>query len=117
MDIFKLHASDLDESFENLKQFHQDFTSDFRTKTHNVEQHSLQYLQGIFLEQGRSNMVKYAKKVPDTDNQVLQHFISNSPWDEKPVIKKIQDKVIQLIGDENDEIVLFVDIDHHDKIY
>ena len=33
MDIFKLHASDLDEQFENLKQFHQDFTSDFRTKT------------------------------------------------------------------------------------
>ncbi|TFH42881.1 MAG: IS701 family transposase, partial [ANME-2 cluster archaeon] len=101
MKIFKLLSCDLDESFENLKRFHQDFASDFRTKTCSVEQYSLQYLQGIFLEQGRGNMVKYAKKVPDTDNQALQHFISNSPWDEKPVIKKIQDKVIQLIGDEN----------------
>lgn len=101
VDIFKLHISDLDESFKNLKQFHQDFALNFRTKTRSVEQHSLQYLHGIFLEQGRSNMVKYAKKVPDTDNQALQHFISNSPWDEKPVIKQIQDKVILLIGDEN----------------
>ncbi|NOR60032.1 MAG: hypothetical protein GQ469_05320 [Methanosarcinales archaeon] len=101
MDKFKLQASDLDEAFENLNLFHQDFTSDFRTKTRSEEQHSFQYLQGIFLEQGRGNMVKYAKKVPDTDNQALQHFLSNSPWDEKPVIKKIQDKVIQLIGDEN----------------
>ena len=101
MDKFKLQASDLDETFENLNLFHQDFTSDFRTKTRSEEQHSFQYLQGIFLEQGRGNMVKYAKKVADTDNQALQHFISNSPWDEKPVIKKIQDKVIQLIGDEN----------------
>lgn len=101
MDKFKLQASDLDETFENLNLFHQDFTSDFRTKTRSEEQHSFQYLQGIFLEQGRGNMVKYAKKVPDTDNQALQHFISNSPWDEKPIIQKIQDKVIQLIGDEN----------------
>lgn len=101
MKIFKLLSSDLGKSFENLKRFHQDFASDFRTKTCSVEQHSLQYLQGIFLEQGRGNMVKYANKVPDTDNQALQHFISNSPWDEKPVINKIQDKVIRLIGDEN----------------
>ena len=62
MEIFKLYSSDLDEMFENLKQFHLKFTSDFRTKTHSVEQHSLQYLQGILLEQGRGNMVKYAKK-------------------------------------------------------
>jgi len=62
MKIFKLLSCDLDESFENLKRFHQDFASDFRTKTFSVEQYSLQYLQGIFLEQGRGNMVKYAKK-------------------------------------------------------
>jgi SRSO17 transposase len=98
---FKMHTSDLDESFENLTQFHQDFALNFCTKTSSIEQHSLKYLHGILIEQGRGNMVKYAKKVPDTDNQALQNFISKSPWDEKPVIKQIQDKVIQLIGDEN----------------
>ncbi len=35
-------------------------------------------------------MVNYAKNVPETNNQVLQNFISDSPWDEKPVIDQIQ---------------------------
>jgi hypothetical protein len=100
-EIFELDINDLDKTFENFKQFHQKFASYFCTKTRSVEHHSLQYLQGTFLEQGRGNMVKYAKTVPDTDNQALQHFISNSPWDEKPVIKKIQEEVIRQIGDEN----------------
>lgn len=32
-------------------------------------------------------MVQYVKKIPDTNNQKLHHFISNLPWGEKPVIK------------------------------
>jgi SRSO17 transposase len=46
-------------------------------------------------------MTNYAKQVPDTNNQVLQNFISDSPWDEKPVIDKLQEELIQLIGDKN----------------
>lgn len=101
MDLFNLCNKHLDKAFDNLKQFHLKFASNFRTKTRSVEQQSLQYLRGIFLEQGRGNMVKYAKTIPDTNNQILQHFISNSPWDEKPVIKQIQKEVIQRIGDKN----------------
>ena len=81
MNLFNLHSKHLDKAFDNLKQFHLKLASNFRTKTRSVGQQSLQYLQGIFLEQGRSNMVQYAKKVPDTNNQTLHHFISNSPWD------------------------------------
>jgi SRSO17 transposase len=46
-------------------------------------------------------MVNYARSVPDTNNQVLQNFISDSPWDEKPVIDQIQNDITQLIGDKN----------------
>jgi SRSO17 transposase len=46
-------------------------------------------------------MVNYARNIPDTNNQVLQNFISDSPWDEKPVIDQIQKDVTQLIGDIN----------------
>jgi SRSO17 transposase len=46
-------------------------------------------------------MVNYANNVPETNNQVLQNFISDSPWDEKPVIDQIQKDVTQLIGDIN----------------
>jgi SRSO17 transposase len=44
-------------------------------------------------------MTNYAKNVPDCNNQSLQHFISDSPWDERPVIDHIQRDVTALIGD------------------
>ena len=102
MNSFDLCAKDLEKSINKLKKFQKKFTPLISTKTHNIGQQSLQYLQGIFLEKGRGNMTKYAKQVPDTNNQVLQNFISDSPWDEKPVINLLQKiEVIQLIGDEN----------------
>jgi len=45
-------------------------------------------------------MTNYAKNVPDCNNQSLHHFISDSPWDERPVIDHIQRDVVELIGDK-----------------
>ncbi len=101
MKFFNLHVEHLERLTDRLRQFQKIFASDFHTKTRSVEKQSLQYLQGIFLEKGHGNMVNYANNVPETNNQVLQNFISDSPWDEKPVIDKIQKEVTQLIGDKN----------------
>ena len=101
MNSFDLCVIDLEESFDKLKKFQNKFKPTISTKTRNIEQQSLQYLQGILLEKGRGNMTNYAKQVPDTNNQVLQNFISDSPWDEKPVIDKLQKEVIQLIADKH----------------
>ena len=62
---------------------------------------SYQYIQGKFLAKGKGNMCTYPKDVPDCDNQSLQHFVSNSPWDHRPVLKHIQRDVTEAIGDEN----------------
>jgi hypothetical protein len=99
MNSFDLCVIDLEESLDKLKKFRNKFNSAISTKTRNLEQQSLQYLQGILLEKGRGNMINYAKQVPNTNNQVLQNFISDSPWDEKPVIDLLQKEVIQLIAD------------------
>ncbi len=32
----------------------------------------------------------------------MHHFISNSPWQDEPIISEIQKKVNELIGDSND---------------
>ena len=101
MNSFNLCVIDLEESLDKLKKFQDKFKSTISTKTHNLKQQSLQYLQGILLEKGRGNMTNYAKQVPDTNNQVLQNFISDSPWDEKPVIDQLQKEMIQLIGDKH----------------
>jgi len=83
-----------------LKKFQKGYTEKFRTKTQNLKDQALQYLKGKFLEKGRGNMTSYAKVVPETNNQRLQNFISDSPWDEKPVIEQIQLDVTNLIGDK-----------------
>lgn len=102
MNLFDLCIIDLEKSIVKLKKFQKKFTSAFSTKTRSIEQQSIQYLQGIFLEKGRGNMTNYAKQVPDTNNQVLQNFISDSPWDVKPVIDQLQKELIKLIGDKKD---------------
>jgi SRSO17 transposase len=62
---------------------------------------SFQYIQGKLLGKGRGNMCSYAKDVPDCNNQSLQHFVSNSPWDHRPVLNHIQCDVTGAIGDKN----------------
>jgi SRSO17 transposase len=34
-------------------------------------------------------MERMAERIPESDDQSLQHFLSNSPWDERPVIDKV----------------------------
>ena len=46
-------------------------------------------------------MCSYALEVPDCNNQSLQHFVSNSPWNHRPVLDHIQRDVIDAVGDEN----------------
>lgn len=65
---FKMHISDLDGALENLTQFHMKFTSDFRTKTRSVEQHSFQYLH-IFFEQSHS------KGIPNKYTYIVYKYI------------------------------------------
>jgi len=96
-----LCVNDVRNIIYELKNFQKYYTERFRTKTRNLKEQALHYLKGKFLERGRGNMTSYAKVVPDTNNQKLQNFISDSPWDEKPVIEQIQFDVTNLIGDKN----------------
>jgi len=45
-------------------------------------------------------MVEMSKTVSNCNNQSMQHFISNSLWDEQGLIYQIQDDVVNLIGDK-----------------
>lgn len=45
-------------------------------------------------------MTGIAKTVPNCNNQSLQHFISDSLWDEEGLIHDIQDRLVELIGDK-----------------
>jgi SRSO17 transposase len=58
----------------------------------------MKYLQGNLTVKERGTMTNIAEKVPGCNNQSLQQFISNSPWDEEGLIKHIQQEVAKLIG-------------------
>ena len=98
---FSLSVKDLDGSHDKLQRFHDGYTLHFLTKTRNMAKQSFQYIQGKLLGKGRGNMCSYAKDVPDCNNQSLQHFVSNSPWNHRPVLDHIQRDVTDAIGDKN----------------
>ena len=98
---FSLSVKDIQRSYGTINDLHEGYTFHFLTKTRNMVKQSYQYIQGKFLAKGKGNMCTYPKDVPDCDNQSLQHFVSNSPWDHRPVLKHIQRDVTEAIGDEN----------------
>ena len=98
---FSLSVKDLDGLHDKLQRFHDGYTLHFLTKTRNMAKQSFQYIQGKLLGKGKGNMCSYAKDVPDCNNQSLQHFVSNSPWDHRPVLEHIQRDVTDAIGDKN----------------
>jgi len=98
---FSLSVKDLHESHDKLQRFHDGYTLHFLTKTRSMVKQSFQYIQGKLLGKGNGNMCSYATDVPDCNNQSLQHFVSNSPWNHRPVLDHIQRDVTEAIGDEN----------------
>ena len=99
---FSLSVKDIRRSYGTINDLHEGYAFHFLTKTRNMVKQSYQYIQGKFLAKGKGNMCTYQKNVPDCNNQSLQHFVSNSPWDHRPVLKHIQRDVTEAIGDEND---------------
>ena len=68
--------------------YHARFSSFFRTRTRNVSQQASQYLRGL-TQARKKNMERMAERIPESDDQSLQHFLSNSPWDERPVVDQV----------------------------
>lgn len=66
---------------------------------------SQQYLSGL-LQANRKNMERMAEVVPDSDEQSMQHFITNSPWDHRAVIDQVTRDCDRLLGGHPDSALL-----------
>ena len=69
----------------------------FRTKTRDSFAVAMHYLQGL-VQAPRRNLEEMAVVVEGGDAQRFQHFISNSPWDERPVMAQIARDADGLLG-------------------
>jgi len=54
----------------------------------------------------KKNMERMAEVVPDTDEQQLQHFLSNSTWDERGVLDQVALEADGLLGGAEDSALL-----------
>ena len=100
MSLVHLVASDIQQAIKRFELFHQRFAHYFSTKTRNMADTAKQYMQGQLQYLRWGNMVQYEKVVPDSNNQSLQHFASNSPWNDEPVLDDVSQTVSGHIGDE-----------------
>lgn len=65
-------------------------------------------MRGLVQAQRRNIERMIDKKVPDSDYQAVQHFITHSPWEYEPVMAQVADDCNRLLGGSPDS-ALFID--------
>ena len=87
--MFKVHRSD---NFEKFRQ----------------------YIQGIF-HSCKNNIARMDELIESSKYQQLQHFISDSPWDYKPILKQIGIDMCKLFKTRAEPVGLIIDESGHKK--
>ena len=98
MALIELVSSDIQQAIEHFEQFHRRFAHYFATKTRTMAHRAKQYMQGQLQYQRWGNMAQFEKIVPDSDHQSLQHFASNSPWEDEPILDDVCKTVSGRVG-------------------
>ncbi|WP_316765154.1 IS701 family transposase, partial [Streptomyces herbicida] len=58
------------------------------------------YLRGLMMDGRRKSIQAMASRLPDGNEQNLQQFVNQSPWDPVPVRRRIAERMVPLIGPE-----------------
>jgi len=83
------------------------YKANFTGSTRPVMLQAQQYLCGL-IQAKNKNMERMAEIVPDSDEQVLQHFLTYSPWSYRSVMDQVASDTDSMFGD-NDDTCLIVD--------
>jgi len=81
------------------------FAHHFVTQTRDCGEAATQYMSGL-MQAERKNMERMAEVVPDADDQALQHFLTNSPWDERAVMDQVAREANTILGGREDSCLL-----------
>ena len=102
MNLVRLSEDDLKEVYTLFDAFHESYSSFFLNHTKSVATSALDYLQGQLFTKQEMNITQFVREVPDSDYEAMQHFISDSPWDDSSIIEKLKRDVLTLLGDQDD---------------
>jgi SRSO17 transposase len=67
--------------------------------------HAREYVSGLLVAD-KGNMLRMEEAISGADEQVLQHFLSNSTWDEKAVLKQAAKDVDRRLGGRPDSCLI-----------
>lgn len=90
---------------ERFVRFHKEFSPFFQTQTRDNSEIAAHYLNGL-IQAPKKNMERMEEKVPETNEQALQHFVTNSPWDERAVLNQVATEGNKLLGGKDDSCLV-----------
>lgn len=100
---FRLTSQDIANQAASLVNFHKRFAHFFQTRTRSMADAALDYMKGLITVDTEKTMAEMERKVDSVNKQRLGHFISNSPWDDGPMIEEVQRSVVATINPEGKE--------------
>jgi DDE superfamily endonuclease len=78
-------------------KFYRRYSPLFQLRTRDVKCIAEQYFKGL-VQASKKNMERMAEAVPGSNDQALQHFLTNSPWDEQRVVEQVAQDANTLLG-------------------
>lgn len=89
-----------------LTFFCDDFAPLFLTHNGSGDVHAKHYLRGLLSHLPDKNMERMAEAIDGSTQQDLQHFISDSPWQERPVWDAVAKRVDAKLGGQSDSMLV-----------
>ena len=86
-------------------EFHERYSPLFQLHSRVAAEKSLQYFKGL-IQAKKKNMERMAEAVPFSDDQALQHFLTNSQWDEQLIVDQIAADANNHIGGKQDSCLI-----------
>ena len=83
------------DQFVDLCQNYSDF---FKAQERNSAKHARHYLSGLLSETVSKNMEWVQDRIADSDYEGMQHFISSSCWNQRPLLDQLARDVDGLLG-------------------
>jgi SRSO17 transposase len=68
--------------------------------------HGRTYLHGLLLDGERKSIEPLSRRVPGGDEQALQQFVNQSPWEAAPVLRAYRARMAEAFADEGGLIVV-----------
>jgi SRSO17 transposase len=83
----------------DYQRFALPFSQGFQSGNHCVVKTAQQYLCGL-MQADKRNMERMAEAVPDSDDQVLQNFLTHSAWEHRGVMNQVAGNADACVGGE-----------------